>query len=236
MVELALLGASSFGLGALHAFEPGHGKAVVAAYLIGSRGKTWHAVVLGLVVTVTHTFIVFVLAVLSLAAAEYGGGKQVERFLPLVSGLLVLSVGAWLVWLRFARLRRHHEHTHEHDHDHDHDQGHSHVPLQPRALTPAALVALGVSAGLVPCHGALAVLLSALALGRMAQGLVLLVLFSVGLASVLVAVGIAMVKAAGWAGQRLEPGKWGRIAALGSACLITLVGLGLTARAIVGLM
>ena len=232
MVELAVLGASSFGLGALHAFEPGHGKAVVAAYLIGSKGKTWHAVVLGLVVTVTHTFIVFVLGVASLAAAEYGGGKQVERFLPLVSGLLVLSVGAWLVWLRFAGLRRHHEH----DHDHDHDHGHSHVPLQPRALTPAALVALGVSAGLVPCHGALAVLLSALALGRMAQGLVLLVLFSVGLASVLVAVGIAMVKAASWAGQRLEPGKWGRIAALGSACLITLVGLGLTIKAIAVLM
>ncbi|NIQ98744.1 MAG: High-affinity nickel-transporter, partial [Gemmatimonadales bacterium] len=91
--QFPLLAGSSFGLGALHALEPGHGKTVVGAYLVGSRGRVRDAVLLGLVVTLTHSGSVVLLGLLSIVAAAVFVPETVHTILEVVSGLLVLGVG-----------------------------------------------------------------------------------------------------------------------------------------------
>ena len=246
MVGFALLAGSSFGLGALHALEPGHGKTVVGAYLIGAKGRVSDAVLLGLIVTLTHSGSVIILGVLSTGAAAIFVPAAVQKVLEVVSGLLVLAVGGWMLAVRVRQAGGHshsHDHPHEHAHDdagdHDHgDHGHvHHSPPAPGARpTLAQLVALGVSGGIVPCPAALAVLLTAVSYGQFARGLSLVIVFSIGMAAVLVAIGIMMIKAAGFAGRHLGESKWTKRAPVFSAALITLLGLALTARAFVALL
>ena len=133
---LALLAA--FVLGALHAFSPGHGKTIVGAYLIGSRGTPRHAVFLGLTVTITHTLGVFVLGFATLFASRFIVPERLFPILSLLSGLIVLAMGMILLAGRW-RLARNalaqrpvddHGHVHGapvHSHDHDHDHGHGHT-------------------------------------------------------------------------------------------------------------
>ena len=123
----------AFGWGALHAISPGHGKAMVAAYLVGTRGTSRDAVALGLTVTVTHTIGVFALGLVTLALSAYVLPEQLYPWLNLVSGLLVVGVGAAVLRSRLrsragaAQAHDHdHGHAHEHGHAHDHDHGHSH--------------------------------------------------------------------------------------------------------------
>jgi ABC-type nickel/cobalt efflux system permease component RcnA len=120
-------------LGALHAFSPGHGKTVVGAYLIGSRGTARHAIFLGLTVTITHTLGVFALGLATLLAAQYVMPQQLFPILSLVSGLLVVVIGLFMF---IQRLRgKSHGHTHGHRHEH----GHLHEP----ALAGGAALAGG---------------------------------------------------------------------------------------------
>ena len=220
---------SSFGLGALHALEPGHGKTVVGAYLVGSKGRTSDAVVLGIVVTLTHTGSVILLGVLSTIAAGYFVPETVRKVLEVVSGLLVVGVGGWMLRVRIRQAR---DHGHEHSHEHG-DHSHPHMPdLTPgQRPTFGQLVALGISGGIVPCPAALAVLLAAVSYGQFLRGLSLVMVFSIGMAAVLVAIGIVMVKAAGFAEKYVSETKWTRIAPVVSAALVTLLGVGLTVRA-----
>ncbi len=180
--------------GAAHAFTPGHGKAVVAAYLVGSRGTLFHAGLLGLTVTLTHTAGVFVLGAVTLGLSQYILPEALYPWLSVVSGFLVVAVGLSLL---FARLKsskkpdgKHHAHEHAHP-AHSH-HGHSHGPS-----SRGGLLALGVSGGLVPCPGALVLLLGAVSLGRLEFGLALVLAFSVGLALVLTGIGAIMVYASG---------------------------------------
>ena len=107
VLVLLLLGA--LGWGALHALSPGHGKAMVAAYLVGTRGSARDAVVLGATVTVTHTIGVFALGLVTLSLSQYVLPERLYPWLTLVSGLMVVLVGAGV--LR-SRLRRSHSHGH----------------------------------------------------------------------------------------------------------------------------
>lgn len=93
-------------LGALHALTPGHGKTVVAAYLVGSRGTSWHAIVLGTVVTLTHTGSVFLLGIITLAASQYILPTTIIPFLEILSGVLILGLGVYLLWQRFLFWRK----------------------------------------------------------------------------------------------------------------------------------
>jgi len=242
MVEFLVLALSSFGLGALHALEPGHGKTVVGAYLVGSRGTAWHAMILGLVVTLTHTGIVILLGTLSTVAAEYFVPDTVRKVLEVVSGILVVAVGGWMIGVRI-RLARGHRHSpgypHSHDHEdeedgHDHGHDHTHTPaLVPgQRATLGQLMALGVSGGIVPCPAALAVLLAAVSFGSFLRGVSLVLIFSLGMAAVLVAIGILMVRAAKFAVKYVAESRWTRIVPIVSAVLITIVGVGLTVRAL----
>jgi nickel/cobalt exporter len=209
MVALAV----AVGLGALHALEPGHGKTVVAAYLVGSRGTVWHALTLGLIVTVTHTAGVYVLGAVTLFASHYIVPERLYPWLGVTSGLIIAGLGSALVVRRYvgwehSHSHRHahgqahhydHHHNHVHDHTIEHPHRHDHHPHHHQhpssAVSGRELVALGVTGGIVPCPAALVVLLSALSLHRGSFGLLLIVAFSVGLAAVLIAIGILMVYA-----------------------------------------
>src|SRR3989454_4286150 len=204
-------------LGAVHALSPGHGKTVVGAYLVGSRGTARHAAFLGLTVTITHTAGVFALGLVTLLASEYVVPEKLFPILSLVSGGIVVGIGLSLFLRRLRRVLRPGTHTHNghshgpdasaHDDDHHgmdpslpHSHGgrlHSHLPpgADGSPITWKSLLALGVSGGILPCPSALVVLLAAISLHRVAFGLVLIVAFSVGLALAITAVGLAAVLA-----------------------------------------
>lgn len=121
-------------LGALHAFSPGHGKTVVGAYLVGSRGTPCHAAFLGLTVTVTHTAGVFALGLVTLFASQYVVPEQLFPILSFVSGGIVTAIGLSLFVRRLRAVRSRikvHAHkasqyTHSHPHEHPHDPMHEH--------------------------------------------------------------------------------------------------------------
>jgi nickel/cobalt transporter (NicO) family protein len=211
-VTLASLGAALF-WGAAHALSPGHGKTIVTAYLVGQRGTPRHAALLGLIVTATHTVGVFALGLVTLLLSQYIVPDDLYPWLNLVSGLLVVGIGASV--LR-ARTKRHHHHHHHHHHD----------------LSPRSLFAVGVSGGLLPCPSALVVLLAAISLHRVAFGLLLVVAFSVGLALTITGIGLVAVLARG-AFRRLHLD--GRVATLlpaASALVILVAGLAMTLHAL----
>ena len=235
-------------LGGFHALSPGHGKTVVGAYLVGSRGTARHAAFLGLTVTITHTAGVFALGVVTLWASEYVVPERLFPMLGLLSGAIVVVMGASLLIrrLRAATGRHshahaddghaHHEHGPENDHNHPGDpmQPHSHGGVSHSHLPPGAdgspvtwrsLLALGISGGILPCPSALVVLLAAISLHRVGYGLLLVVAFSAGLAGVLTAVGLAFV----YAGRLLKSsggfGRLGRVLPVFSALVITGAGL-----------
>ena len=234
-------------LGGVHAFTPGHGKTVVGAYLVGSRGTARHALLLGLVVTATHTLGVYLLGLGTLAASAWIVPERLFPWISVISGLLVVAVGASLATSRLRTAASHHhhhhhgddhDHGHEHDHEHhhhhhhDHDHGHAHLPPPGTPITIRSLVALGISGGLLPCPSALVVMLGAIALGRIAFGLALIVAFSVGLASVLTAIGVVLVYARGLLERLPLDGRFARYAPVASALVISLAGIAVVVEAL----
>jgi nickel/cobalt transporter (NicO) family protein len=233
-------------LGAMHALSPGHGKTVVGAYLVGSRGTPGHALFLGLTVTLVHTAGVFALGLATLLASHSLLPERVYPWLSLASGLLVLGMGLSLLRVRLGRVGRSAgDHTHG---THDHGFGaHSHdVPgADGGPVTWRGLLALGVSGGLLPCPSALVVMLGAIALQRVIFGLVLIVAFSAGLAATLTGIGLALVysgRVAGRLAGRLGLAERGggpvaplrrivRLVPAFSAAVVALAGLGLTVEA-----
>lgn len=239
-----ILGA--FLLGAGHALAPGHGKTVVAAYLVGSRGTARHAVFLGLTTTLTHTAGVFALGLVTLFISQFILPEQLYPWLGVVSGLLVVVIGYTLARARFIKMRGSapvlaldHDHSGGDDYayTHTHADGttHSHVPpgADGAPITWRNLLALGVSGGLLPCPSALVVLLSAIALQRVGFGMVLIVAFSLGLASVLTAIGIMLVYAGRWFARLPVGGFIPRVLPVASAVIVTLIGLGITWQALI---
>jgi ABC-type nickel/cobalt efflux system permease component RcnA len=214
-----LLLAAAFGWGAVHALSPGHGKAMVAAYLVGTRGTPRHAVALGLTVTVTHTIGVFALGVVTLALSAWIVPEDLYPWLNLVAGVLVVGVGAGVL-----RRRLRHRHAHHHHHHHHPD------------ISRRGLLAMGASAGLVPCPSALVVLLAAIAQHQVALGLVLIVAFSAGLAATLTALGLAVVHSGRLLGRLPLPGSAVASLPAASALLIVAVGSLLTLRALSGIV
>lgn len=244
VIVIALLAAVGFG--ALHALSPGHGKTIVAAYLVGSRGTWRHALVLALTVTATHTSSVYALGFITLYLSEYILPEDLYPWLSVASGALILAMGLALFfgrlwssrlageafeWLK-ARLSaaparqlalagaavtpggEHYDHAGAHDHSHSHEAGRDahDAPGTPRhGFGPAhsdavpgqdgqpvrwrGLIGLGIFGGLLPCPSAIVVMLSAIALHRVAFGLLLIVVFSFGLAAVLTAIGFVLVYA-----------------------------------------
>ena len=117
--------AVSFWFGALHALEPGHGKTMVAAYLVGERGTPRHAILLGGMVTFTHTVSVFILGLLTMFLSQYIMPDVISKWLGVISGLTIVWIGGLLLYRRARSLSGVVGHSHGHSHSHDH--GHAHV-------------------------------------------------------------------------------------------------------------
>jgi len=259
-VTLALV--IAFIWGAAHALTPGHGKTIVAAYLVGSRGTIQHALFLGLTTTITHTAGVFILGFLTLVASRFILPEQLYPWLGVLSGGLVVWIGFSLFRGQLMGLMKglmKHKvgaPALEHAHDeigpaglyHQHGAGPAHHHLPPDAtgeggLSWRNLLALGISGGLIPCPSALVVMLGAIALQRIGFGLVLIIAFSLGLAGVLTAMGVIWVQA-----RRLferSPrhrrfldkipgrGRWLQVLPAASALFITVAGVGITLQALI---
>jgi ABC-type nickel/cobalt efflux system permease component RcnA len=260
-IALALLAAAVWG--AVHALSPGHGKAVVGAYLIGSRGTPRHALFLGLTVTITHTAGVLALGLIILLASRTILPEQLYPWLTLVSGLLVAILGLTILRQRLLGLPAfgHHHHDHDHDHvhshghDHHHDHAYAHAHGLPHShdwhphshLPPGAdgeqvtwrnLLALGVSGGLLPCPSALLALLGAVAVGRAAFGVLVVIAFSIGLAATLTGVGLLFLYAGRLLERRALRGRWSgllQFAPAAAALAVTASGVLIVARAVMEL-
>jgi nickel/cobalt exporter len=222
---LLVLLLAAMGWGALHAISPGHGKAMVAAYLVGTRGTARHAVALGATVTVTHTIGVFALGVVTLALSQYVLPEDLYPWLTLISGLMVVGIGASVLRSRIRTARRVHSHSHSHPHSH-----------APEDLGWKGILGMGVAAGLIPCPSALVVLLAAISQHEVALGLLLILAFSVGLAATLTVLGLAVVSARRLIPARLTTGRLATALPAGSAVAILAVGCLLTARAVPGVV
>src|ERR1700676_2715751 len=240
----------AFVLGAAHALTPGHGKTIVAAYLVGSRGTLKHAAFLGAMVTFTHTVSVSLLGMATLFLFQYVVPENITRVLGAISGLSIVAIGAWMLYKRLRASghthshdhdhghghshdhHHHHDHAHGHDHSHEHTHEHgththSHVPDE---VSWSGLAALGASGGLVPCESALVLLLSAIALRRVGLGLVLLISFSLGLAIVLMGIGVLVIYAKNLLPESKRTGgspffRWMPVA---SAAVVLILGLLMT--------
>jgi nickel/cobalt exporter len=209
--------------GAAHALGPGHGKAIVAGYLVGARGTARHAVLLGAIVTVTHTLGVFALGLVALALSSVLLPEQLYPWLTLVSGLLVVAVGAGILRSRLAHARAHAKHDHHHHHDHDHDHG---------DLSARNLLGVGISGGIVPCPTALVVLLAAIGAQRVGFGLLLIVAFSLGLAASITGIGLLAVGAKQLFARVRFDGTVVRALPAASAFLVLALGVVMTVRAL----
>jgi len=217
LVILASLAGALF-WGAAHALSPGHGKTIVTAYLVGQRGTPRHAALLGLIVTVTHTIGVFALGLVTLALSQFVVPDQLYPWLNLVSGLLVVGIGAAVLRARWLH-RRGRSHGHHHHH-------------HPDAQTSfRSLLAVGVSGGLLPCPSALVVLLAAISLHRVAFGLVLILAFSAGLALSITGIGLVAVLARSVFRRRSFDGRLVSLFPAASALVILSAGLAMTVRA-----
>lgn len=247
MIAFALLASLFFG--AAHAISPGHGKALVAGYLVGTNGTVHHAILLGLVVTFSHTISVVLLGVVALTLADTIAPETLFPWIELASGVLVLGLGSMMLHNRVKGLGGHsHEHSHEQsDHSHqkpgilgrfrhslDHlfEREHSHQPPTEESASLGALLSLGVSGGMVPCPSALVVLLSAISIHRTALGLAMVTAFSLGLGLVLVAIAIAVVVLGERFIKRESSGRTTQILSVASAILVSVIGIGITAKAL----
>ena len=229
-LSLPLLGFSlliAIVLGGLHALSPGHGKAVMAGYLVGTQGSKRHALILGLTITITHTAGVFALGLVTLYAATLITPERLYPWLTLFSGVMILAIGATLVLTRVRTAF----------HGHSHQDGHDHGPRK-AGLSRRNVIILGITGGLIPCPTALVVLLSALSLHRVAFGMLLIVAYSVGLAIVLSGIGIALASGTAIV-SRLRPAfslrglrRGASLIPVASAVVVAIAGIALTAQAL----
>jgi ABC-type nickel/cobalt efflux system permease component RcnA len=213
--------------GAAHAFTPGHGKTMVAAYLVGERGTVWHAVTLGITTTAAHTGSVILVAVGLFAFYGNAAPADAQGWLMMVGGLFIFAVGAWLV---VQRLRNRADHVHVFGSDHSHNPDGSvtyHAPTEgPKTKFGwLRVVLLGLGGGIIPCWDAVMMLLLAMAQGQIGLAIPLLIAFSVGLAAVIILLGLAVVGVTRIGGKKFGDARWFRYLPVASALLLTVVGI-----------
>lgn len=286
----------AFILGCFHALAPGHGKTLVAAYLVGTKGRPTDALTLGFIVTFTHVAAVLAIFVILLSFWDRLNTEHLYGWLAAASGVVIAGMGLWIIFRNYRgkyiphvhdEFGRHvspeelknrpellehssghgpHGHTHSHDahhnghshdhdhshdhHSHDHDHSHDHEYGHQRdtgeslsgAHTPPNdsdksrkgvrfidLLTLGVTGGIVPCPTAIIILFASIGLNRLAFGLILMISFSVGLAFVLIAIGLMIVYTRNFAESRM---KFETSRVIGflpyvSGALVALIGLGI---------
>ena len=234
---LAVLAALA--LGAIHGVSPGHGKTLVAGYLIGSRGTMRQAVWLGMTVAISHTVGVLLLGAVTLAATALLLPERVIEWLALGSALLVIGLGGSLLISQLRQRGTHQHHQHSHNGGAPHAHQHPHAPATAMPMVSArALAALGIVGGIVPSASALLVLLVAVSLHRLVFGLVLVGAFGLGMALVLAGVSASVVVVRGrltnghaqWT-QKAAVRRIGSALPLASALVVVVIGIALTVGA-----
>ena len=214
----------ALGFGALHALGPGHGKTITAAYLVGAGGRARQALAAGVAVSAMHTASVLAVGLIVLSAEQIFPPEKIYPWLGLLSGVVVVGLGAVLL---IRRLRDGRAHVHSHHHDHE-------IRSVRSPLSKKGLAALAAAGGLLPSPTAVIVLLAAVALHRVAFGLALIVAFSVGLAAALTGVGIVAVRARDLVSRKMH-GRFARLMPVGSASVILAAGAILLVRGAVQL-
>jgi ABC-type nickel/cobalt efflux system permease component RcnA len=218
-MDYLILLLSAFGIGALHALEPGHGKSIMGAYLVLSKGRPIHAVVLGLTSAITHTTVIVVLSlgahgVLGAAAGHTGlaGNNTAELWLKVVSGLIIMAIGLRMALRRAPGCSC--------------GCGGHHARFSPPASNVgdwSSLVLLGITNGLILCPSALAMLLMSISAGAIASGIILVIAFGIGGAVSLIAVGLILLKLSKGASNIISNKGWSRLANL-SGAIIAAIG------------
>ena len=199
--SVGLLLSGALVLGALHGLEPGHSKTMMTAFIIAVRGTVAQAALLGLAATVSHTAVVWVVALLGLHFASRYDAAFAEPYFQVASAVLILAVAWWMLWRtwRWQRSMRVPAQQHRHDNGdhHSHRDAHqlAHADEMRRRfisanVTTGQFVMLGLSGGLIPCSAAIAVLALCLQINEVWLGIALVACFSIGLAATLVAAGI----------------------------------------------
>ncbi|WP_195606131.1 nickel/cobalt efflux protein RcnA [Klebsiella oxytoca] len=205
-------------LGALHGLEPGHSKTMMAAFIVAVRGTLKQAVLLGLAATVSHTAVVWLVAMAGLWFGRGWDAQTSEPWFQLISGILIVLIACWMLrrtWLESRTHQRDRDHNHNHNHNHDHHHPHQHHPhahplvataewqdahqrahaeeinrrFNGQRVTTGQIVLFGLTGGLIPCPASITVLLICLQLKKVSLGATLVLSFSVGLALTLVASG-----------------------------------------------
>ena len=239
-------------LGALHGLEPGHSKTMMAAFIAAIRGTVGQAILLGLAATVSHTAVVWAIALAGLTFGSAWNAQTVEPYLQMASAAIILGIAAWMIRATWRDTHRHehghdhhhdhHEHEHDHAHDghhHDHDHDHEHLDAHARAhaddiahrfpdgrATTPQIVLFGLTGGLIPCPASITILLICLQLKKVALGAALVLCFSVGLAITLVGVGAAAAIGVNQASKQWSGfDRWAARAPYISAAVIILIGL-----------
>jgi len=251
-------------LGALHGLEPGHSKTMMAAFIVAIRGTVKQAVLLGLAATISHTLVVWLVAIGGMYLGQGLDAEATEPWFQLASGVLIIAIASWMLWRTWRGERAfrhgHGEHHHDHDHDHDHDHhDHDHGTLElgadgyqdaherahandirkrftNREVTTPQIIVFGLTGGLIPCPAAITVLLLCLQVKEVALGGMLVLCFSIGLALTLVAVGSAAAIGARQASNRWPwLGTVARRAPYLSSAVMIAVGLYMGLHACIGL-
>jgi nickel/cobalt transporter (NicO) family protein len=220
-------------LGAIHGASPGHGKTLVVASLLGSRGSLGRVLLLAITVAITHTVGVLLLAAVVLTANDSLLPQQITPLITLAADLLVVVFGADLVRRAlWARSRSKGSADGEHEHPQEHHHPHARASLE---LTRGYTISIGIVGGLVPNGTALVVLLIAIAFHEIALGLLLVAAFGLGIAIVLAAVGVATVVVRRRGGELTANGTIGRVVSwlpLASGLTVLAVGLVLMVTAL----
>jgi nickel/cobalt transporter (NicO) family protein len=197
-----LLLPSALVLGVLHGLEPGHSKALMAAFIVAVRGTVAQAVLLGLAATVSHTAVVWVVALIGMRFGSQYNGAVAEPYFQMASACLIIAIALGMLWRTWREQLRRHAHDHDHGRHHSHRNTHelAHADEIRRRfvsgnVTTGQIVMFGLSGGMIPCSAAIAVLVLCLQVNQIWLGIALVLCFSIGLAITLIAAGI--VAAAG---------------------------------------
>ncbi|EDN3784559.1 nickel/cobalt efflux protein RcnA [Salmonella enterica subsp. enterica] len=253
-------------LGILHGLEPGHSKTMMAAFIIAIKGTVKQAVMLGLAATLSHTAIVWLIALGGMYLSRAFTAQSVEPWLQLISAIIILSTACWMFWRTWRGEQQwlagnhHHDHDHDHDHDYDHDHhGHIHpkgatskayqdaherahaADIQRRfdgqTVTNGQILLFGLTGGLIPCPAAITVLLICIQLKAFTLGATMVLSFSLGLALTLVTVGVGAAISVQQAAKRWSGfSTLARRAPYFSSILIGLVGVYMGIHGYTGIM
>ena len=227
-------------IGALHGLEPGHSKTLMAAFIVAIKGTPGQAALLGVCAALSHSIVVWLIAAVALTFGNAVLAEQAEPYLLLVSSLIVVGVGLWMLHRtrvdhRAAQAFAHGDHDHGHQHGANpaeyqdaHERAHAKdiaQNFQGQPITNVQIALFGVTGGLVPCPASVTILLICLNLKQFSLGAVMVASFSLGLALSMVSVGVA----AAWGAARFnhhgsQLGDWARRAPYLSGGLMVLVG------------